>query len=312
MRILVTGGAGNIGVGLVPALLTAGHEVVVLDREPGALEPPSLPGLAVVRGAVEDRASAEEALRGAEAVLHLAWSFSEDPAVLLERDLRGHQLLLETARRAKVRHFLYASTAVVYGKPLRLPVDEDHPQLVLEARRPSYGLAKDFAEKLTLLADRTGGPPATIFRFWWAFGSTIGGRHLREMLRAAARGERLVVPAGCGGSFVSIEDLAQAVQLALENPAALGRVFNVASAYVGWDEVARLVADATGSRAGVEVVPLEGWRGPAFLAEAWRLDDGLIRARLGYRPRRDDAGLRDLLGQAIARTWEAERRERPA
>jgi nucleoside-diphosphate-sugar epimerase len=51
-----------------------------------------------------------------------------------------------------VRHFLYTSTAVVYGKPLRVPIDEEHPLRVLEARKPAYGIAKEFAEKLTLLA----------------------------------------------------------------------------------------------------------------------------------------------------------------
>ena len=53
----------------------------------------------------------------------------------------------------------------MYGKPIRVPIDEDHPLRVLEARKPAYGMAKEFAEKLTLLAARTEGPPATVLRF---------------------------------------------------------------------------------------------------------------------------------------------------
>ena len=311
MRILVTGGSGSVGVDLVPALLARGDEVVVLDRKIGPA-PAGPSGPRLVEGAVEDPAAIARAMPGVEAVIHLAWSFAEDPLALVESDLRGHQLLLEAARAHRVRHFLYTSTAVVYGKPLRVPIDETHPVRALEARKPAYGMAKEFAEKLSLLAGRTGGPPATILRFWWAFGASIGGRHLREMLRTAAGGEPLRVPAGCGGSFVSMEDLSRAVDLCLGNPRAHDQVFNVASAFVGWEEVARMVAEVTGSRAGVEVVPRERWTGAAFLADPWELDDRLIRGRLGYEPRRGPPGVAELLRKAIARAWEDERRSRRA
>ena len=199
MRILITGGNGSIGRDLVPALLLSGHEVVVLDREVGALVPH--PRLRVVRGLVEDPATVAEACRGADAVVHLAWSFSDDPGYLLEHDLRGHVCLQEAARRERVGRLLYTSTAVVYGKPVRHPLDEDHPLLVLAARKPAYALAKEFAEKLTLFGAGNGGLPAAVLRFWWAFGSEIGGRHLREMLNAAAAGQALSIPANCGGTF---------------------------------------------------------------------------------------------------------------
>src|SRR5574341_72610 len=199
MRILVTGGNGSVGRELVLSLLARGHHVVVLDKKLGALQAISHPDLEMMSGGVEDARVVEEAARGAEGIFHLAWSFSEDLQVLLEQDLRGHLLLLEAARLQQVRHFIYTSTAVVYGKPMRVPVDEDHPLRVLEARKPAYGLAKEFAEKLTLLKARMGPLPATIVRFWWAFGEEIAGRHLREMLRTAAAGEPIRVPAGCGG-----------------------------------------------------------------------------------------------------------------
>ena len=229
---------------------------------------------------MEDAAAVAEAVCGSEVIIHLAWSFSDDPQVLLEQDLRGHLLLLDAAKSQGVRHFIYTSTAVVYGKPIRVPIDEDHPLRVLEARKPAYGMAKDFAEKLTLLASRAEGAPATILRFWWAFGEEIGGRHLREMLRTAAAGKPLPVPANCGGSFLSMEDFIQAVEVALVNPGSFGQVFNLASPYVTWEEVARMAVEVTGSSAGVEVIPGGMDRGglprgsvgagrPKYPREAW-------------------------------------------
>jgi UDP-glucose 4-epimerase len=165
-------------------------------------------------------------------------------------------------------------------------------------------MAKEFAEKLTLLASRAEGPPATILRFWWAFGEEIGGRHLREMLRTAAAGKPLPVPANCGGSFLSMEDFIQAVELVLLNPGSFGQVFNLASAYVTWEEIARMAVEITGSSAGVEVIPATDWTGAAFLADRWELDDRRIREKLGFKPTRDPAGVRDALRRAIARTWQ--------
>jgi len=303
MRILVTGGNGSLGRELIPALLARGHQVVALDKGLGALQVLSHPGLQLVSGGVEDAVAVAEAARGAGVIIHLAWSFADDLRTLLEQDLSGHLLLLEAARAQKVRHFIYTSTAVVYGKPVRAPIDEDHPLRVLEARKPAYGLAKEFAEKLTLLKARTDGLPATIVRFWWAFGETISGRHLREMLRTAAAGEPVRVPAGCGGSFLSMEDFNLAMELILLKPGSFGQVFNLASAYVTWEEVARLAVEVTGSSARVEVVPASEWTGAAFLADRWELDDHRIRETLGFKPLRDPAGLREILRRAIARTW---------
>jgi UDP-glucose 4-epimerase len=306
MHILVTGGNGSVGRELVPALLERGHDLVVLDRQVGALPPH--PRLRLQCGAVEDSAAVAQASRGTDALIHLAWSFSEDPVYLLEHDLRGHLHLLEAARREGIRRFLYASTAVVYGKPVWAPIEEDHPLNVLAARKPAYGIAKEFAEKLTLLAARTEGPAAAILRFWWAFGKEIGGRHLREMLKTAAAGEPLAVPNDCGGSFLSLEDFIQAVDLLLTRDLSDGRVFNLVSAYVTWEEIARIILDITGSSAPIRVLPKAEWTGAAFLGDRWELDDRRIRAELGFKPARDPAGVREALRQAMAATWEGLRK----
>ena len=304
MRILVTGANGSVGRGLIPALLDHGHQVVGLDREAGVERAIAHPRFSFVRSAIEDPATVEQAVAGVEAIIHLAWSFSDDPRVLVEQDLGAHTLLLEAAGRHKAAHFVYASTAVVYGKPSRVPVDEDHPLNVLAARKPAYGMAKEFAEKLTLLAGQDTGLSSSVLRFWWAFGEEIGGRHLREMLRTAAEGKTLAVPADCGGSFLHQDDLNLAVETILQRPATTGRVFNLASAYIGWDEVARMVMAITGGEGGIDLVPRTAWRGAAFLADRWELIDLRIRSDLGFKPTRDSDEVRSALRRAIAATWD--------
>jgi UDP-glucose 4-epimerase len=302
MRILVAGGNGSVGQGLIPHLLDRGHQVVVLDKELGVARKIAHPRLSFVQTAIEDPATVGRAAAGVEAIVHLAWSFSDDPRVLVEQDLRGHALLLEAAGRSKVSHFVYASTAMVYGKPVRIPIDEDHPLNVLAARKPAYGVAKEFAENLTLLAGQ-GGLSSTVLRFWWAFGDEIGGRHLRDLLRTSAEGKPLAVPANCGGSFLTQDDFNLAVETILQRPAAAGRVFNLASAYVTWEDVARMVMEVTGGRGGIDVVPCEVWTGAAFLADRWELDDRRIRMQLGFTPCREVSAVRDALRQAITATW---------
>jgi len=303
MRILVVGGNGSVGRGLVPALLACGHDLTVLDLEIGALA--EGPHLRLVKGALEDADAVGEASRGAEAIVHLAWSFSDDPVHLLEHDLRGHLRLLEAARAQRVRRFIYASSAVVYGKPLRVPIDESHPLEVLQARKPAYGMAKAFAEQLTRLAGQVSGLPATVLRLWWLFGEEISGRHLRDMLKTAAAGEPLPVPADCGGSFLTQSDFNRAVELCLLDPEAAPQVFNLASGYVTWEEMAGLVVAVAKGTGGVQVVPRGEWTGAAFLADRWELDDSRFRQRYGWAPALHPSELRQSLRAALDHTWRA-------
>jgi nucleoside-diphosphate-sugar epimerase len=98
------------------------------------------------------------------------------------------------------------------------------------------------------------------------------------------------------------------VILALSHRGDADQIFNLQSAFVSWEEIARMVVGITGGKAEVEIVPPARWSGAPFLADAWKLDDALARERLGYRPRHDPAGTRAQLRDSIARTWEGLRR----
>jgi len=212
----------------------------------------------------------------------------------------------EEAVSRNVRHVIYSSTAVVYGKPRYSPIDEEHPLLVEEARKPLYGITKAASEKLCLMYGKAKGVPATIVRFWWAYGEEIGGKHLREMLKTSSAGEPLLVPADSGGSFLHMADLAQGLDRCLFRPEAYGRTFNFSSVYVTWEEVAEMVRGVTGSRSEIRCVPREEWTGSAFLADPWELSDSLARELLGYRPMEAPAA-KASLKVAIGNCWEAMR-----
>ena len=303
-KILVTGGAGSCGLFLTTSLLKRGYEVVVFDKNVEPAKSISDENLTVIQGVLEDRDTAGKIVEGMDAVIHLAWSFSTDPMETLEVDLKGHINLLEEMAQQKTGHLIYTSTAVVYGKPRYSPIDEDHPLIVEEARKPLYGIAKAAAEKLCLMYWKERGLPATVIRFWWAFGDDIGGRHLREMLKTAAAGEPLEFPGDSGGSFLYLEDFDQGVEKCLFAPASFGQTFNLGTVYVTWDEVAGIVKEVTGSTSEIRSVPSSEWKGSAFLADPWELDDTLARELVGYAPT-GEAEAKGMLKKAIAARWES-------
>jgi UDP-glucose 4-epimerase len=297
MKILLAGGAGDVGKALARRFLAQGHAVRILDRV--VLSPTEqLPGLTFLQGTLADEKAVREAMDGIEAVVQLAWSFSDDPRVVIEEDLAGHARLLEAAAAAKVKSFIYTSTATVYGRAVLHPVDENHPCLLREARKPLYALGKWAAEELCLLYHRERGLPATILRFWWAFGETIAGRHLRDLVKKALKREPLEMVRGAGGAFISMGDLASAVEAVIAHPSASGQAYNVGSFFLTWEEVGRMIIEQTGSDSTLSLLPSDGWRGPAFLNEVWDLSWDKAVAEIGYRPKGDPEG-RALFARAL-------------
>ncbi len=290
-----------MGQALTAFFIQKGHEVRVLDKEADRLQSVGPEHLELVKGRIEDPAVVKEAVKGIDVIIHLAWSFSDNPTELLESDLKGHVLLLDEAVDAKVSHFIYTSTAVVYGKPTRIPITEEAPCLVEEARKPFYGVAKLMAEKASLAYFKTKGLPVTIFRFWWSYGEEIGGRHLRDLIKLAQAGQPLMVPEGAGGSFLHLDDLTNAMLLALQKQEAFGEIFNLSTLFLTWEEVARIIIEVTHSSSPLEVIPAKEWKGPAFLADAWELSTGKAERLLAYRSLLSHPSARQKLKEAIAK-----------
>jgi UDP-glucose 4-epimerase len=283
VKFLITGGAGSVGQALTLSFLEKGHSVRVLDKKADQLQSLEHKNLELIKGEIEDFSVVNGAVKGIDVIVHLAWSFSEDPMELLASDLKGHILLLDAAITEKISHFFYTSTAVVYGKPLKSSITEEDSCLVEEARKPFYGIAKLMAEKLSLAYFKTKGLPVTIFRFWWSFGGEIGGRHLRDLIKLAQAGKPLMVPKGAGGSFLHLDDLSNAILLAIQKQNTFGEIFNLSTLFLSWEEVARIIIEVTHSSSPLEVIPAGEWKGPTFLADIWELSTEKAERLFTYR-----------------------------
>ena len=281
MRILLAGGAGDVGSNLTVYLLRQGHSVTVLDKNAA---PAVQPNVTVCTTDLMNPALLRDMVAGTDVVVNLAWSFSDEPKVLFNNDMVGQINLLNACAAAGVKRFIYTSTAGVYGIPPAGPVDETYTCRPERARKPLYAIAKLCAEQLALALGRQQNLPVTILRFWWAFGHSIGGKHLRELVKSALAGQPLPMVTGAGGAFVSMNDLGAALGLAATRQEAIGNIYNIGSLFLSWEAIGRMIIELTQSVSSLQLVAAADWNGPAFLNETWRLTWDKATADIGYQP----------------------------
>lgn len=171
MTTLVTGGAGFIGANLVSALLSQGHDVVVLDDfSTGRLA--NVQGLdcKVVEGSITNPVDIARAMSGCDAVVHLAARGSvprslRDPVATHEVNASGTLNVMEAARREGA-YVVLSSSSSVYGQNPELPKSER------SWTRPisPYGASKLAAEGYVMAYRTSFGMDAQVFRFFNVFG----------------------------------------------------------------------------------------------------------------------------------------------
>ncbi len=298
IKILITGGSGSLGGYTVPRLIKKGHEIKVLDKRIDVFKGTEGKGLELIEGGVEDRGKVNEAVKDTEVVLHLAWSFSGDPFETFAVDIGGLLNLLDASVESNLKQFIFVSSAVVYGSPEYVPIDEKHSCEVEDSRKPLYALAKYTGEKLCLVYQKESNLPITHIRVWWGFGEEIGGKHLRSMIQKALDGGVIQVPKGAGGSFLHFDDFLLGLETILLNERAMGETFNMSSFYITWEDVARMIVDVTGS-GRVEAVSQSDWKGSSFIADEWDLTYKKLGDLLGFSPVYPDDEARKLLKEAI-------------
>lgn len=299
MRFLLAGGAGEVGRALSHYLRGRGHTVIIFDKAAWPVNGDNQ-RQTTIRGDLQDRALVQAAVQGADVVVNLAWSFSDDAAAIFREDIGGQVNLLEAAAASRCRRFIYASSAVVYGTPQGEPVTEVHPCLVEKARKPLYALGKRTAEQLCAIYQKDRGLPVTVVRFWWAFGDSVGGRHLRDMIATAKDNQPLRVVAGTGGTFVTMTDLTAFIAAVAERPDIAGGVYNIGSLFLTWSEIAAMIIETVGSRSCLVESSGQAWTGPAFLGERWRLSWQRATEKSGFQPAADSESMREAFRQALA------------
>jgi UDP-glucuronate 4-epimerase len=294
--VLLTGAAGFLGSHVADALLRRGDAVRGLDNFDPFYDPAiKRRNLDEVRAAggefefhegdVRDAAAVDRALRGCDAVVHLAAKAGVRPSALdpvgyADVNVRGTAVVLDAAERAGIRRIVLASSSSVYGSRSDPPFREDGP-----VDRPAsvYAATKRAMEVLARAhADRTGAA-LTCLRFFTAYGP----RQRPEMaIHSFARrilDGKAVVVYGDGSArrdFTYVDDIVDGVVRALDRASGWG-IYNLGESEVhSVAETIALLEEILGRKAILEHRPPDPGDVPLTCADVSR-----ARASLGYEPR---------------------------
>ncbi|HEX9496457.1 MAG TPA: NAD-dependent epimerase/dehydratase family protein [Candidatus Limnocylindria bacterium] len=267
-RVVVTGGAGNVGSHIVDAAIGAGaREVVALDAlvrgVPENLDAALKTGKASLREMdIRDREAVAASIAGADIVFHqaaLRWTrCQESPRECQEVMVDGTFNVLEAAAAAKVKRVVLASSAVVYGDPEALPMHEDQPL----NGTTFYGSMKVANEQAARAFAHLHGLRTTSLRYFNVYGPRmdVRSRFVEVMVRwlnLIDEGKPLTL-FGDGSSsvdFVYVGDVARANLLACESERP-DVIVNVCSGVeTKMRDLAALLLRLTGSSVGMEFKP---------------------------------------------------------
>jgi nucleoside-diphosphate-sugar epimerase len=215
LRILITGGAGNIGRELVRRALAAGNEVTVFDIPPANYEGlEGKEGITVVKGFVTDTEAMAQAVKGVDAVIHLAalmTHLSTDREKTMSVNVGGTKTVLDALKKeGRDVQFVFSSSVSTYGWTTEdtPPIKIDHSQVGMDL----YAESKIEAEKVVLAS----GVPYTILRITGVvipqFYDTNPWQFLKD--------QRV--------EFVARDDVAAALYSAAVTREARNKIFNIA------------------------------------------------------------------------------------
>jgi len=307
MTILVTGGGGYIGSHMAHELADAGEPVVVIDDLSTGFRSALPKSALLVVGDVGDQALVADVIRthAVTEIIHFAASIVvpdsvRDPLGYYRNNTMNARALLEVAVTSGVRHFIFSSTAAVYGNPARVPVAEDAP---LQPMSP-YGSSKLMSE--IMLRDVAAAHPLkyVILRYFNVAGadpklrtgqSTVGATHLIKVAVETALGLRPQLdiygtdydtPDGsCIRDYIHVTDLCRAHSVALAHLRRGGEneTFNCGYGH-GYSvlDVVEAVKRVSGRDFKVRQVGRRPGDPAAIVADATR-----IRSRLGWTPEFD-------------------------
>ena len=322
MKVLVTGGAGYIGSHTARELRDSGHDVTVLDDLSKGYRAAVPDGVRLVVGDLGDAGALRSALEGCEAVLHFAGLLSVSESVANPRPYYRTNVvkalaLLEAMEAAGVRRMVFSSTCATYGVPVRIPMDETHPQDPINP----YGATKRAFERALIDHAAIGAVRAVSLRYFNAAGCHHDGslgedhrpeEHLIPLAIDAALGRRsgLTIygddydtPDGtCIRDYVHVEDLAKAHVLALKALEA-GDAYKAVNLGTEHGHSVREVIAAVEQVSGRSV---PAGVGPRRAGDPPRLVASVAKARevLGFRPQHD---LREIVASALR--WRVEHPE---
>jgi nucleoside-diphosphate-sugar epimerase len=306
-RVLVTGGAGFIGSHLVETLMSEGFDVVVLDDfSSGRRENLSVysgeSNFCLVEGDVRVKADVEKALEGVNVVFHLAAIVSvdfsvKDPLLVNEVNVGGTLNILRESLKAGVKRFVYASSCAVYGEPVNLPINEEHPARPMSP----YGVSKLAAEHYCRVFYEVYGIETVCLRFFNVYGprQMIGPYSgvIVQFIDKLKHGEKPIIY-GDGNQtrdFVFVGDVVDAYLRAMRCKNCVGETINVGS---GVETSINRLADALIELFGTrDIKPVYAKARAGDIRRSYA-DLSKAEGLLGYKPKTSlKEGLAILLGE---------------
>lgn len=314
MRALITGGAGFVGSHLADLLIARGHEVFVLDN----LSTGSIDNIEHLKGhpcfhytidTITNEPVLAEHIDRADVVFHLAAAVGvkkivEEPVHTIETNVHGTEVVLRHANKKK-RLVVIASTSEVYGKSTDVPFRED-ADLVMgptPKHRWAYACSKAIDEFLALAYWKERKLPVIIVRLFNTVGPRQTGQYgmvIPNFVRQALAGQPITV-FGDGTqsrSFTYVGDVVRGLLALVEEPRAVGQVFNIGNGQeITIRELAEKIKAMTGSASEIVFVPYDQAYEAGFEDMPRRVPDiTRIRALVGYEP---TVGLDEILQQVI-------------
>ena len=320
MAILVTGGAGYIGSHMVHDLLGNSEQVIVLDNLTTGFDWAVAKGAKLVTGDIADQALVYKLIaeHGVEAIIHFAGSIVvpesvADPLGYYKNNTVNSRGLIECAVKGGVKHFIFSSTAAVYGSPEKVPVGEDDTIAPVSP----YGSSKLMTEIMLRDAAFAHGLSYGILRYFNVAGadpqgrtgqSTKGATHLIKVAVETALGRRARMdvfgtdyptPDGtCLRDYIHVTDLTQAHSDVLAYLRKGGASTTVNCGYGRGFSVLEVI-DTVKKVSGVDFKVEMSERRPGDPAQIVAASDR-IRALAGWQPKYDDLSV--IVGHALA--WE--------
>jgi nucleoside-diphosphate-sugar epimerase len=288
-RVLVTGGAGYVGSSLVPKLLAGGYDVTVLDLylygDDFFSQYRVNPAFREVKGDIRDSNAVARAVADCDAVIHLACisndpSFDLDPALGRSINFDCFRPLVQAAKRAGVRRFVYASSSSVYGIKDGVDVTEDVPLEPLTDYSKYKALCED-----VLMEEREPGfvtvivRPATVCGYAPRLRLDLTVNILTNL--AINNGQITVFGGEQLRPNIHIEDMSDLYLLLLQAPDAVvdGKVWNAGYQNHKVIEIAEMVRATLGSSVKIVVTSTNDHR-------SYHVSSERIQRELGFRARR--------------------------
>ena len=303
MKYLVTGGTGFIGRGIVENLLSNGHNVTVFDDDSRGNRNllAKNDDLTFKNGDIRDSLLVEEATRGIDSIIHLAFVngtkyFYEKPDLVTDVGIRGMLNVADAAKKHGVKEIVLISSSETYHSPDTIPTPENIPLIIPDILNPrfSYGGAKIASELILVNYCSSFLENWKIVRPHNVYGPKMGLEHVIPALISKAQSNETTLSLQGNGeqmrAFCYIHDFIDAFQLILEDK----RKFQIY--HLGTDEEVTILKLAQ-KILSIMDKPLEIEFGKSNQGETRRRCPDISKIRsLGFEPKYNlEAGLRKLI-----------------